>query len=215
MDPYKVLGVSPDASEAEIKKAYKELAKKYHPDNYTDNPLSDLALEKMKEINAAYDEAMRNLKTSNTGSYSQNTGGNTYSRGTTDYAGIRDDIRNNRLDKADASLDYVGEGQRTAEWHYLKGTVCYKRGWFGEAYRFFAVAYKMEPNNPEYAEAYRQANNMNANREGQYNPYAGSYNSSPCGGSASDNDTMCRVCQTLWCADCCCECMGGDLINCC
>ncbi|NMA36967.1 MAG: J domain-containing protein, partial [Papillibacter sp.] len=54
-DPYEVLGVSRNASEDEIKKAYRELARKYHPDNYKDNPLSDLAQEKMKEINEAYD----------------------------------------------------------------------------------------------------------------------------------------------------------------
>ncbi len=55
-DPYKVLGVSPYATDDEISKAYKNLAKKYHPDNYTDNPLADLATEKMQEINQAYDE---------------------------------------------------------------------------------------------------------------------------------------------------------------
>jgi len=54
-DPYSVLGVSPSASEDEVKKAYRDLARKYHPDNYHDNPLADLAQEKMKEINEAYD----------------------------------------------------------------------------------------------------------------------------------------------------------------
>ena len=54
-DPYSVLGVSPNASDEEIKKAYRELARKYHPDNYQNNPLADLAEEKMKEINEAYE----------------------------------------------------------------------------------------------------------------------------------------------------------------
>lgn len=54
-DPYTVLGVSSNASDQEIKKAYRELARKYHPDNYVDNPLADLAEEKMKEINEAYE----------------------------------------------------------------------------------------------------------------------------------------------------------------
>ena len=56
-DPYIVLGVKPDASDEEIKRAYRELARKYHPDNYQNNPLADLAEEKMKEINEAYDTA--------------------------------------------------------------------------------------------------------------------------------------------------------------
>ena len=58
-DPYEVLGVSPDADDNEIKKAYRELARKYHPDNYQNNPLADLAEEKMKEINEAYDAITR------------------------------------------------------------------------------------------------------------------------------------------------------------
>ncbi|MBQ4302265.1 MAG: J domain-containing protein, partial [Oscillospiraceae bacterium] len=58
-DPYEVLGVSRNASDSEIKKAYHDLVKKYHPDNYADNPLADLASEKMKQINEAYDSITR------------------------------------------------------------------------------------------------------------------------------------------------------------
>ena len=59
-DPYSILGVGRDATDEEIKSVYRELARKYHPDNYSeDNPLKDLASEKMQEINAAYDEIQK------------------------------------------------------------------------------------------------------------------------------------------------------------
>ena len=58
-DPYKILNVPSTDSDEEVKKAYRELARKYHPDNYHDSPLEDLAQEKMKEINEAYDTIMK------------------------------------------------------------------------------------------------------------------------------------------------------------
>ena len=57
-DPYSVLGVSPNASDDEIKKAYRNMSRKYHPDSYADNPLSDLAEEKFKEVQEAYKQIM-------------------------------------------------------------------------------------------------------------------------------------------------------------
>ena len=82
-DPYEVLGVPHGASEEEVKRAYRELARKYHPDNYTNNPLADLAEEKMKEINEAY-EAITKGNTSSGGGSS----GNRYSSAS-EFAQVR------------------------------------------------------------------------------------------------------------------------------
>lgn len=59
-DPYEVLGVSRNASIDDIKRAYRELVKKYHPDKYQDNPLRELAEEKLREINEAYEYLLKN-----------------------------------------------------------------------------------------------------------------------------------------------------------
>ena len=67
-DPYEVLGIAPTATDDEVKTAYRNLARKYHPDNYTDNPLSDLAQEKMQEINEAYDTIVPKILTDTLGS---------------------------------------------------------------------------------------------------------------------------------------------------
>ena len=76
-DPYQVLGVSRDATEEQVKAAYRELAKKYHPDNYADSPLADVANEKMQEVNAAYDAILKDIKNrgSSSSSSSSSQGG--------------------------------------------------------------------------------------------------------------------------------------------
>ena len=84
-NPYEVLGVSPSASDDEIKKAYRDLTRKYHPDANVDNPLADLAEEKFKEVQEAYDMIMKERASgggysygygSSSGSSSYGAGGN-------------------------------------------------------------------------------------------------------------------------------------------
>ena len=73
MNPYKVLGVSENASQEEIRTAYLELVKKYHPDKYTDNPLKELAGEKLKEINQAYELLTKKQTTTSSAGTSRTT----------------------------------------------------------------------------------------------------------------------------------------------
>ena len=86
MNPYEVLGVPENATDEQIKNAYKELVKKYHPDRYQDNPLADLAEDKLAEVNEAYDTIMR-MRSGGSGAYGggYNNGGG-YNGG---YGGCR------------------------------------------------------------------------------------------------------------------------------
>lgn len=201
------MGVSREATEEEIKTAYRNLAKKYHPDNYTDTPLSDVASEKMKEINEAYDTIMNARRN---GGSAGNPGGGYYSANpgygsSSKYSDVRVLIQTGRLADAEQILDGVPAQGRDAEWHFLKGTVMLKKGWTEEAFKHMQTACSMDPGNGEY----RQAMGYVQSRRG--GAYGGYNTQQPVGGGCS----TCDLCSGLCCADCCCECMGGDLIPCC
>lgn len=208
-DPYKILGVSPDASDEEVKKAYRELARKYHPDKYRDSDLADLANEKMKEVNAAYEEIKQMREKGahagqNGGSYQGSYAGGTSSTGNPRYNEIRRLINAGNDAQAEAKLNEVDPGDRGAEWNFLMGCVMVKRGFFVDAQRYFDLACSMDPHNPEY----RSAQERLRARAGNYGSgYRTTQRTSSC--------SACDICSGLLCADCCCECCGGDLIPCC
>ena len=209
-DPYQVLGVSPSATDEQIKTAYRELARKYHPDNYANNPLADVAQEKMKEINEAYDQIQRQRKQQQ--SYSA---GNGYSRqsysnqGSTQFADIRQLLNANRISDAEELLEGIPAQQRDADWYYLRGRVFYVRGWLDQAYSYYVRANQMNPSNPEYQAALNQLM-WQRNTGRPSGNYGGDYRNVQTGGCSG-----CDMCMGLMCADSCCECMGGDLISCC
>ena len=202
-DPYKVLGVSPTATDDEIKKAYRELARKYHPDNYVDSPLSDLAEEKMKEINEAYDTIQKDRQNGGRSSYgSQSSYGGSYSTSPT-FANIRNLINAGNYAQAESMLNSMPTSDRGAEWDFLMGCVCVHKGWYFDAQNYFQSACNADPTNAEYRNA---LNNI----RGAGQTFGGGYRTQSSSGSSG-----CDICTTLLCADCCCECMGGDLIRCC
>ena len=200
MNPYEVLGISEGADEETIKKAYKELVKKYHPDKYVNNPLADLAAEKMKEINKAYDMLMKNKSAQNsgadyggyTGSYSGygNMGG--YQSAKPTFAMVRQLISMNAISQALAMLNQL---PKTAEWYFLSGLANIRRGWYSQGMEHLQKAVAMEPNNTEYSDT---LNRMRKNAQ-SYNTGGGMYTS----GNECCSTLPC-YCVPCFCPGCCC-----------
>lgn len=204
-DPYSVLNVPSTASDDEVKKAYRELARKYHPDNYHDNPLADLAQEKMKEVNEAYEtiQKMRSGQSTGGSSYqrsgqtSYGYGGNYQSGGSPAFTEIRAAITRGDLLTAERLLNTAP--QRTAEWHFLYGAFCLRRGYMDDAYNSFETACNMDPTNMEYREAYeRMRNQGQAYRPGGYDVYT-----TGCGGNDFCSNLCCAYCLFNACFPCC------------
>ena len=208
-DPYQVLGVSESATDAEVKKAYLALARKYHPDNYHDNPLADLAQEKMKEINAAYEQINKMRGSSRgggqssssasyggySGGYSGNYsgsygygyggGGSAQQSGSSVLQQVRIAINSGDLSRAEALL--ANYADHNAEWNFLRGAVCYRRGWLDEARRYYETAVQMDPGNREYRQALEF---MDAAGRSAYSP-DGAFGTELCGSG--------NLCQQLCC----------------
>lgn len=213
-DPYEILGIQRDATDDEIKDAYRALVRKYHPDNYTDdNPLKELATEKMQAINEAYDSVMRE-RTMGTkgGAYDAKNAYNSASGASSVppiYLEIRDLLNRRRVGEAESRLNEIPENQRIGEWHYLMSIVLFKRGRVNDAMRELELACAAEPNNFEYQQA-KQMFNSGANGYGS--TYYGSDN--PTRGTGRGSSDICDTCMHLALCDCICECLGGDLIPC-
>lgn len=202
-DPYMTLGVSRNATDEEIKKAYRTLARKYHPDNYAGSDLADVAEEKMKEINEAYDMIgkMRSAGGSG-GSYTGGSSSQGYTSG--NYAEIRYRINEGRFSDAEILLDAIPASQRGAEWNFLKGCVMMQRGYYFDAQKYIETACYLDPTNMEYRQVKQR---MRATASSYDSPYRTTSYGSACSGT--------DCCTSLICADCLCECCGGDLIRCC
>jgi len=201
MDPYRVLGVSPNASDDEVKKAYRTLSRKYHPDANVNNPNKEAAEEKFKEVQQAYDAIMNQRQgKSSYGGYGNNYGnryGNAsggYGYGGSaggfggSYAGGEDVppelkaavnyLRAGYYKEAMTALLGVEEGLRSALWYYLAAVASHGMGNMLNAESYINRAVAMDPSNFRYRQ-FKQQMNMGGQwyetrGSGYRRPYQGS-----------------------------------------
>lgn len=193
-NPYEILGIKEGASQEEIKAAYREQVKKYHPDKHQDNPLQDLAEEKLQEINEAYEYLSKN---NGKGGYEGNSSGvrNNGSRGQSpEFIEVRRMIDKGNIPGAEATLSRIKT--KNAEWFFLSGMISLRKGWYDEAVNQVQTAMSMDPSNMEYRTA---MNSIMASGTG--------YKTSAYGRGYSNNDDFCRMLQCYCCADALCDCI--------
>ncbi len=215
-DPYKVLGLGPDASDEDVKRAYRRLAKKYHPDL---NPGDQEAARKMQEVNAAYEQIKNPEKfqqqTGGYGSYGNPGGGyydpfggyrqqRTYSDSSTGdqyQQGAYNYIRFGRYREALNILNNSAE--RNARWYYLSALANDGLGNQVTALEHIRKAVSMNPDNLEYQSALNQIEYGGA----AYRRQAGNYRGFTMGGDPCTNLCLCYLVNLFCC--------GGRGMFCC
>ena len=216
-DPYKVLGVSPSASDEEIKQAYRRLAKKYHPDL---NPGDQEAARRMQEVNAAYEQIKNPEKAqqANSGSYGGGYGGYGYDpfggfggyRQQQSYTTQEDQYQQAafqyiRFGRFREALNALGScPERNARWYYLSAIANDGLGNQVTALEHIRKAVSMEPDNMEYMQMLNQIQGGGA----AYRQQAGNFRGFTMGGDPCTNLCLCYLANIFCCGGrgmfCCC-----------
>lgn len=209
-NPFVILGISKDASQSEILEAYKAKRAYYQEHVFDEGESGAEAARMLEQLDNAYQQAMELSQESAT----------VEGEGDSQFESVKQAIRNKDVEGAQRELDKMS--YRSAEWHYFQSIVFYEKNWLNDSKKQLELALEMSPDNAKYARALENLKKKidgtrPYDREGSKGVY---HNNTQTTRTYSQHDAdvtegMCRACQALWCADCCCECMGGDLIRCC
>ena len=210
-NPFVILGVDKNATQSEILEAYKQKRAYYQAHVFDEGESGAQAASMLNQLDDAYQQAMEMAVESAT----------VTGEGESAYEQVKQAIRSKDIETAQKLLDDMS--YRGAEWHYYQSVVFYEKNWLNDTKKQLEIALQMEPQNEKYQ---RALDNLKKKIDGS-RPYdkegsQGVYNADSTqtdrtytqrDGAVADG--ICSACQALWCADCCCECMGGDLIRCC
>lgn len=210
-NPFVILGVDKNATQSEILEAYKQKRAYYQAHVFDEGESGAQAASMLNQLDDAYQQAMEMAVESAT----------VTGEGESAYEQVKQAIRSKDIETAQKLLDDMY--YRGAEWHYYQSVVFYEKNWLNDTKKQLEIALQMDPQNEKYQHA---LDNLKKKIDGS-RPYdkegaQGVYNADSTqtdrtytqrDGAVADG--ICSACQALWCADCCCECMGGDLIRCC
>ena len=216
-DPYKVLGVSPNATDEEIKQAYRRLAKKYHPDL---NPDDKEAARKMQEVNAAYEQIKNPEKAQQTGGYGSAGGYGGYGGYYDPFGGYRQQSYSGSQTEdqyQQAAYQYLRFGryrealnalssspERNARWYYLSALANNGLGNQVTALEHIRRAVSMEPDNTEYLRILNQIEHGGA----AYRQTAGNFRGFTMGADPCTSLCLCYLANIFCCGGrgmfCCC-----------
>lgn len=222
-DPYSVLGITRGATDREIKKAYREMSRKYHPDSYTDETEKKWAEEKFREVQEAYNQIVdeRSGKTSgygNAGGYGSSS--QSYSEEDQHLMAAMNYINARRFNEAINVLN--GMENRSARWYFFSSYANLGLGNNAVALDYAKKAVDMDPGNTQYTQYYEQLQRGGGFGSFGGSPFGGGYGGGYGGyggygnyrGGHGDSCGTGNLCCDLYCADTLCECMGGDLCAC-
>ena len=227
MDPYKVLGVSYNATDDEIKKAYRTLSRKYHPDANVGNPNQAAYEEKFKEVQQAYQIIMdqRQGKVQE-GAYASSEDFWGFGGGFGGYSGQQRAAQGESQDEQymRSALNYIQNGyfreginvleqvkDRRGPWYYYSALANYKVGNNAVALDHAKTACAFEPNNFYYASLLSQLQGG----ESRYQQRSANYGGNP---SMGKSNYFGQICTTFICLNICCgggAYMGGLPLLCC
>ena len=185
MDPYSILNISPSATDQEIKKAYRTLSKKYHPDANVDNPNAAQYEEKFKQVQEAYQQIMDERNGKQT-SYQQ--GFHTHQDHST---GSEEDLR------FQAAINFI-RNHRSAKWYYISAITHSAIGNNATAIQYAKTAVQLEPNNYEYQNLLQQLQLRGSHYQNMQHTYMG--------GTDVNTDSCMRCCMANLLINLCCGC---------